>query len=167
MGAWQRLSRAAQYRQHKQLPIEVPLGDNSAAWQKFASDESNLSANVCHTHATAFTKNNGNHPTYFHDNDKYEEFNRLSHCPVLYPRRRRQTPRTSRRVDALAGRDLCGRFRQNGLSNIGVVPPRDVVGLQVCGEHRPQNREYSKIENDHDLSGRWALLCTLQKCSRL
>ena len=47
--------------------IILQLGRN------FARDESNLSVNVCQTHATAImiAKNNGNHLTHFNDNDKY------------------------------------------------------------------------------------------------
>ena len=37
----------------KQLTLAIPLGDSSAAWQKFSVEELSLSANVSQIHATA------------------------------------------------------------------------------------------------------------------
>jgi hypothetical protein len=53
----------------------VALGDNSAAWQKFARETLGLEANVCQTHATAIAANNGSHKKFFDDiNKNYEPF---------------------------------------------------------------------------------------------
>ena len=66
--------KCQQYKDQKELPISYALGGNWSSIQKFVSDELELSANVCQTHATAITKNNGTHSTYFDCNEKYEEF---------------------------------------------------------------------------------------------
>lgn len=58
----------------KRLPISKPLGDNSAAFQKFARDELGECALVCQTHATAIAANNGSHRSHFKDEAVYEEF---------------------------------------------------------------------------------------------
>ena len=63
-----------QYTDTKHLPVAVALGDNSAAWQKFAVESLGLTANVCQTHATAIAANNGTHHTHFDNPDNYEEF---------------------------------------------------------------------------------------------
>ena len=41
---------------------------------KFVTEVLELEANVCQTHATAITKNNGTHCTYFDSNENYEVF---------------------------------------------------------------------------------------------
>ena len=50
------------------------LGDNSSCFQKFVTEELDLSSNVCQTHATTIAKNNGTHSTYFDSTDNYEVF---------------------------------------------------------------------------------------------
>ena len=58
------------------MPISYALGDNSSSFQKFVTvtEELELDANVCQTHATAIAKNNGTHRTYFDSNENYEVF---------------------------------------------------------------------------------------------
>ena len=53
------------YKEQKDLSISYALGDNSSSVQKFVTEELELDANVCQTHATASAKNNGTHRTYF------------------------------------------------------------------------------------------------------
>jgi hypothetical protein len=56
----------------------VELGDNSAAWQKYARETLGLEANVCQTHATAIAANNGSHKKFFDDvNKNYKSFYQL------------------------------------------------------------------------------------------
>ena len=62
------------YKEQKELPISYALGDNSSSFQKFVTEELELDANVCQTHATAIAKNNGSHRTYFDSNENYEDF---------------------------------------------------------------------------------------------
>ena len=62
------------YMIDKELPISYPLGDNSAAWQKFCREELQVPTNVCQTHATAIAANNGSHKTHFDNMARYEEF---------------------------------------------------------------------------------------------
>ena len=69
----------------KLLPIARPMGDNSAAWQKFAKEELHLESNVCQTHATAIAANNGSHKKHFDDPNKnydgfYEFVCRIMRC---------------------------------------------------------------------------------------
>jgi hypothetical protein len=59
-----------EYIKDKNLPIAVALGDNSAAWQKFARETLGLEANVCQMHATAIAANNGSHKKFFDDVNK-------------------------------------------------------------------------------------------------
>ena len=66
--------RGRPYKEQKELPISYALGDNSACFQKFVTEELDLEANVCQTHATAIAKNNGTHSTYFDSNENYEVF---------------------------------------------------------------------------------------------
>ena len=63
-----------EYIEDKALPIARPLGDNSAAWQKFARDTLGLDSNVCQTHATAIAANNGSHKTHFETTENYNAF---------------------------------------------------------------------------------------------
>jgi hypothetical protein len=63
-----------EYIEDKALPIARPLGDNSAAWQKFARDTLGLDSNVCQTHATAIAANNGSHKTHFEATENYNAF---------------------------------------------------------------------------------------------
>jgi hypothetical protein len=65
---------AKSYIEQKKMPIAIPLGDNSASWQKFAAEELGLPANVCQTHASAIAANNGTHKTHFDDMENYEAF---------------------------------------------------------------------------------------------
>ena len=62
------------YKEQKELPISYALGDNSSSFQKFVTEELELDANVCQTHATAIAKHNGIHRTYFDSNENYEVF---------------------------------------------------------------------------------------------
>jgi hypothetical protein len=82
------------YEERKELPIDIALGDNSTAWQKFTNEELHLPSNVCQTHATAIAKNNGTHRKYFNDMNVYEDFYeyvcRIMRCPFENAGRRLQ-----------------------------------------------------------------------------
>ena len=86
--------RSRPYREDKELPISVPLGDNSSAWQKFCREDLHLDANVCQTHATAIAKNNGTHRAHFGNMETYQEFYdyvcRIMRCSFDKPGRRLQ-----------------------------------------------------------------------------
>ena len=58
----------------KLLPIARPMGDNSAAWQKFARESLGLDSLVCQTHATAIAANNGSHKKQFNETKNYDAF---------------------------------------------------------------------------------------------
>ena len=62
------------YMIDKEHPISYPLGDNSAAWQKFCREELQVPTNVYQTHATAIAANNNSHKTHFDNMARYKEF---------------------------------------------------------------------------------------------
>jgi hypothetical protein len=50
------------------------MGDNSAAWQKFAKESLGLESDVCQTHATAIAANNCTHNKHLKEVKNYNTF---------------------------------------------------------------------------------------------
>ena len=68
------------YKKDKKFQILFPLGDNSAAWQKFCHEELEVPISRCQTHATAVAANNCSHRTHFENMVRYKEFYKFVCC---------------------------------------------------------------------------------------